>query len=148
MDSKHFFTELKRRNVYRVGVGYAVVSWMAIQVAATIVPALALPAVITTVVVLAAVFGFPIALVLAWAFEITPPAISQDALDGPRIFGRLAGVYARIGETERALTLLEQVAAQPSGPHYGELMLGERWDPLRGNPRFEAIVASVRPLPR
>ena len=52
VDSRNFFSELKRRNVYRVGATYAVIGWLVIQIAATIVPALALPAAITTAVVL------------------------------------------------------------------------------------------------
>lgn len=77
MDSKNFFAELKRRNVYKVAAGYAVVGWLAIQVAATVVPALHLPGVITSAVVFVAILGFPVALVLAWAFELTPEGIKR-----------------------------------------------------------------------
>jgi TolB-like protein/Tfp pilus assembly protein PilF len=83
MDPKNFFAELKRRHVYRVAVGYAVVAWLAIQVAATVVPALLLPGVITSAVVFAAIVGLPIALVLAWAFEITPGGIKRTEEIGP-----------------------------------------------------------------
>jgi TolB-like protein/cytochrome c-type biogenesis protein CcmH/NrfG len=93
MDRKNFFAELKRRHVYRVAVGYAVVAWLAIQVTATVVPALLLPGVITSAVVFAAMVGFPIALVLAWAFEMTPEGIrrTEEAAPGkavPRLMGR------------------------------------------------------------
>ena len=79
------------------------------------------------------------------AVELLP--MSEDALDGLRILSRLAGVYANVGDSARALDLLEQVVAQPSGPHYGELMLDERWDPVRGDARFQKILASVAPKP-
>src|SRR5438445_7376180 len=77
MNPPNFFAELKRRNVYRVAVAYAVVGWLVIQVCATIVPALHLSDSITTAVVVVVLLGFPIALVLAWAFEITPEGIKR-----------------------------------------------------------------------
>src|SRR6516165_8013457 len=79
MSERNFFSELKRRNVYKVAVGYGVVGWLAIQIAATIVPALHLPDVITTAVVVLVLLGFPIALVIAWAFEMTPEGMKRTA---------------------------------------------------------------------
>jgi hypothetical protein len=75
-----FFYELKRGNVYKVAVAYAVVSWLVVQVAATVVPAPHLSDAITSAVVLLGLvcLGFPIALVLAWAFEITPEGIKRE----------------------------------------------------------------------
>lgn len=58
---------------------------------------------------------------------------------------RLAAVCAQVGEADRALNLLEQTATLPGGPSYGDLKLKEEWDPLRGHPRFEKIVASLAP---
>jgi TolB-like protein/Tfp pilus assembly protein PilF len=72
-----FLAELKRRNVYKVAVGYAVVGWLIMQVAATVVPALHLPDSLTTAVVLLTLFGFPITLVIAWAFEMTPDGMKR-----------------------------------------------------------------------
>jgi hypothetical protein len=71
--------------------------------------------------------------------------ITEDALDGLRIVGRLAAVFGQVGETARALDLLEEAIARPSGPHYGELKLDERWDPLRKEPRFEKLLLSLAP---
>ena len=84
MKTHNFFAELKRRNVYRVAVAYGVVGWLVIQVCATIVPALHLSDSITTTVVVMVLLGFPIALVLAWAFELTPEGIKRadDVLPG------------------------------------------------------------------
>jgi hypothetical protein len=77
VNSRNFFAELKRRNVYKVAVAYAVVGWLVMQVAATVVPALHLPDVITSAVVVLTLLGFPIALVLAWAFEMTPEGLKR-----------------------------------------------------------------------
>ena len=74
---KNFFSELKRRNVFKVAVAYAVVGWLVIQVSATVLPTFHAPEwVVQTLVVLVAV-GFPIALVIAWAFELTPEGIKR-----------------------------------------------------------------------
>jgi len=74
---KNFFAELKRRNVYKVAVAYAIVGWLVMQIAATVVPALHLSDAITSAVVLLVILGFPIALVIAWAFELTPEGIKR-----------------------------------------------------------------------
>ncbi len=77
MNPRNFFAELKRRNVYKVAVGYGVVGWLVMQVAATVVPALHLPDSLTTAVVVLVLLGFPIALVIAWAFEMTPDGMKR-----------------------------------------------------------------------
>src|SRR5437879_11640091 len=77
MKIDNFFAELKRRNVYKVAVAYAVVGWLIIQVTATIVPALHLPDGLTTAVVVLTLIGFPVALVIAWAFEMTPEGMKR-----------------------------------------------------------------------
>src|SRR6266567_758929 len=77
VNPKNFFAELKRRNVYRVAVVYAIVGWLVMQIAATVVPALHLSDAITSAVVLLVILGFPIALILAWAFELTPEGIKR-----------------------------------------------------------------------
>src|SRR5213082_3246495 len=77
MKNNNFFTELKRRNVYKVAVAYAVVGWLVIQVSSTVLPTFHAPEwVIQTLVVLVAL-GFPIALVIAWAFELTPEGLKR-----------------------------------------------------------------------
>jgi len=69
---KHFFAELKRRNVYKVAVAYAVVAWLLIQAASILFPTFEAPPWVMKVFVAVIVLGFPIALVFSWAFEITP----------------------------------------------------------------------------
>src|SRR3979490_1508250 len=72
-----FFAELKRRNVYKVAVAYVVVGWLVIQISSTVLPTFHAPEwVVQTVVVLVAL-GFPIALVIAWAFELTPEGLKR-----------------------------------------------------------------------
>ena len=79
MSDRNFLSELKRRNVYKVAVAYGVVGWLVIQITATIVPALHLPDSLTTAVVVLVLVGFPIALVLSWAFEMTPEGMKRTA---------------------------------------------------------------------
>jgi TolB-like protein len=73
----NFFAELKRRNVYKVAVAYGVAGWLLIQVTATIVPALHIPDFVTSAVVVVTLVGFPVALVIAWAFEMTPEGMKR-----------------------------------------------------------------------
>ncbi len=71
MKIDHFFAELKRRNVYKVAVAHAVVSWLLIQAASIFLPAFDAPWVMK-IFIIVIIFGFPIALMFSWAFEITP----------------------------------------------------------------------------
>src|SRR5256885_8311212 len=77
MDPKNFFGELKRRNVYKVAIAYAVVAWLLIQIATQVFPFFEIPNWVVRLVVLLLVIGFPVALILAWAFEITPEGIKR-----------------------------------------------------------------------
>jgi TolB-like protein len=75
VNPRNFFSELKRRNVYRVAVAYAVVAWLLIQIATQVFPFFEIPDWAVRLVVLLLALGFPVALVLAWAFELTPEGI-------------------------------------------------------------------------
>src|SRR5664279_5725994 len=83
MDTRNFFAELKRRNVYKVAVAYAVVSWLLIQIGTQVFPFFDIPNWAVRVVVLFLALGFPVALVLAWAFEITPEGIKRESEIAP-----------------------------------------------------------------
>jgi TolB-like protein/Tfp pilus assembly protein PilF len=72
-----FFAELKRRNVYKVAVAYAVVGWLLVQVTTQVFPIFEIPNWAVRLIVLAIVIGFPIALVVAWAFELTPEGLKR-----------------------------------------------------------------------
>ena len=81
MNEKHsFFAELKRRNVYKVAVAYIVGGWALSQGIAQVLPVFDIPNWIVRVLVILIVAGFPIALVIAWAFEATPEGIKRTAV--------------------------------------------------------------------
>src|SRR6266702_2021808 len=77
MKIDNFFSELKRRNVYKVAVAYAIVGWLIAQIATQIFPFLEIPNWIVRLVIMLIAIGFPIALVIAWAFEATPEGIKR-----------------------------------------------------------------------
>ena len=83
--SDSFFTELKRRNVFKVGVAYLVLIWVVIQIADVIVPVLSLPDWTITFLIVVGMFGFPFALFFAWAFEITPEGIKKESEISPEV---------------------------------------------------------------
>ena len=72
------FKELKRRNVFRVGIAYTVATWLLIQVTDTVFPRIGLPDSAVTLVIALLVIGFIPALILAWAFEMTPEGIKRE----------------------------------------------------------------------
>ena len=77
--AKNFFKQLKDRKVIRVGLGYIVVGWIMMQVGEVTFEALSLPAWALTFLIVVVLLGFPIALVLAWAFEVTPEGVRKDS---------------------------------------------------------------------
>jgi len=101
-----FFAELKRRNVYKVAVAYAVVAWLLMQVASQIFPFFEIPNWVVRLVVLLLIIGFPIALIIAWAFETTPEGIKgteaadaagQQSRGGAWIYIVLIGAALSVG---------------------------------------------------
>ncbi len=88
----NFFSELKRRNVYKVAVAYAVASWLLIQIATQVFPFFEIPNWAVRLVVLLSIAGFPVALVFSWAFEITPEGIKREAeVQADKSIGRHTG---------------------------------------------------------
>ena len=77
MSKRNFFAELKRRHVYKVAVAYAAVGWLVIQVATSTFPVLQIPTWAMRLAIVLVLLGFPIALVMAWAFEVTPEGIKR-----------------------------------------------------------------------
>src|SRR5690242_12182016 len=77
MKIENFLAELKRRNVYKVAVAYAVVGWLLVQVTTQVFPIFEIPNWALRLILLAIIIGFPIALVIAWAFELTPEGLKR-----------------------------------------------------------------------
>ncbi|MDQ6764928.1 MAG: tetratricopeptide repeat protein [Verrucomicrobiota bacterium] len=104
MDPRRFFEELKRRNVYRVAVAYAVVSWLLIQVATQVSPYFEIPNWAVRLLILLLIIGLPVALILSWAFEITPEGIKRtEDVPGDQSIARRTG--------RKLLALVSVVAA-------------------------------------
>ena len=92
MNLQNFFAELKRRNVYKVAVAYAVVGWLLLQGASIVLPSFEAPAWTMKVLIVALAVGLPVAVVLAWAFEITPEGIVRaDEVDPNKSITRKTG---------------------------------------------------------
>src|SRR3954469_23288841 len=96
MNAGNFFAELKRRNVYKVAVAYAVVGWVTAQIATQIFPFLEIPNWIVRLVIVLIAIGFPIAVVIAWAFEATPEGIKRTEDVDPSIAARAPKKHAWI----------------------------------------------------
>jgi len=74
-----FFTELQRRNVFRVGIAYAVAAWVLLQVVDLVLENIAAPDWVMKVVMLGVAVGFPVAVIIAWAYEVTPEGIKRES---------------------------------------------------------------------
>jgi len=77
MNPHGFFAELKRRNVYKVAVAYIIASWALAQGLAQVLPVFDIPNWTVRLLIGLLILGFPVALILAWAFEITPEGIKR-----------------------------------------------------------------------
>ncbi len=120
-----FFTDLARRKVYRIAASYLVAAWVILQVADVILDALPLPEYSMTFVVVALAMGFPVAVILAWAFQWTPQGLMVEGRGGSffretvqRALDRAADLCrgARGGRDDRA-GRLEQVRVVGARDH-------------------------------
>jgi TolB-like protein/predicted Zn-dependent protease len=101
-----FFEELKRRNVVRVALAYMVAAWLAMQVIDVMFPALNVPEWVASAVAILLIVGFPFALIVAWAFEITPEGLKRE-----KDVDRSRSITARTGRTLNRITIAILVAA-------------------------------------
>jgi TolB-like protein/Tfp pilus assembly protein PilF len=106
MNSHNFFAELKRRNVYKVAVAYAVVSWLLLQAASIFLPAFDAPPWVMKIFIIVIIFGFPVALIFSWAFEITPEGIKLESEIEPN-----KSIARRTGRKIVAVTIALAVVA-------------------------------------
>ena len=102
----NFFAELKRRNVYKVAVAYAVVAWLLIQAASIFFPAFDAPPWVMKIFIIVIIFGFPVALIFSWAFEITPEGIKLESEIEPN-----KSIARRTGRKIVAVTIALAVVA-------------------------------------
>ncbi len=102
----NFFAELKRRNVYKVAVAYAVVAWLLIQAASIFLPAFDAPPWVIKIFIIIIIFGFPVALIFSWAFEITPEGIKLESEIEPN-----KSIKRRTGRKIVAMTIALAVVA-------------------------------------
>jgi TolB-like protein/Flp pilus assembly protein TadD len=113
---KRFFSELKRRNVYKVAIAYAVVAWLLMQIATQIFPFLEIPNWAIRLVIMLLALGFPIALIIAWAFELTPEGIKRtDEIEPGRRSRNRAWIYVVVvaGAISIGLFFLGRFTAAP-----------------------------------
>ena len=106
MNLTRFFSELKRRNVYKVAVAYAIVSWLLIQAASIFFPAFDAPPWAMKIFIIVIILGFPVALIFSWAFEITPEGIKLESQIEPS-----KSIARRTGRKIVAVTIALAVVA-------------------------------------
>lgn len=106
MNGRNFFAELKRRNVYKVAVAYVVVAWLLMQAASIFFPAFDAPPWVMKIFIIVIIFGFPVALIFSWAFEITPEGIKLESEIAPS-----KSVARRTGRKLVAVTIALAVVA-------------------------------------
>ncbi|MGH7937056.1 MAG: tetratricopeptide repeat protein, partial [Bryobacteraceae bacterium] len=119
----NFFSELKRRNVYKVAVAYVVVAWLLLQAASIFFPAFEAPPWVMKVFIVIILLGFPAALVLSWAFEITPEGIKlesevdPDESITPRTGRRIVGITIALAVIAAGLMTFQML--RPKSPALG-----------------------------
>src|SRR5205809_2971133 len=120
MNPRTLFAELKRRNVYKVAVAYAVVAWVLIQAASIFFPAFDAPPWVMKIFIIVIIFGFPMALIFSWAFEITPEGVKLESEIEPS-----KSIKQRTGRKIVAVTIALAVLA--AGLFVYQLVGRDRW---------------------
>ena len=119
MELTNFFGELKRRKVYRVAIGYAVVGWLLIQIATQVFPFLDIPNWAVRLVIVLLALGFPVALVLAWAFDITPEGLQRTDDTTPES-PTLPATTAPIAEKSIAVLPFENLSHDQENEYFAD----------------------------
>jgi hypothetical protein len=126
----NFFAELKRRNVYKVAIAYAVVAWLLMQVASQIFPFFEIPNWGVRLVVLLLIIGFPVAVILAWAFELTPEGVKRteaaEAEHLPGLFRKRAWIYVVVA-AGALVTALFFLGRHPTSKPSEAVGLPDKW---------------------
>jgi serine/threonine-protein kinase len=122
MNSRTFLAELKRRHVYRVAIAYGVVAWLLIQVATQVFPSFEIPNWVVRLVVLVSVLGFPISLIIAWAFEMTPQGMKREEEIAPNEYiphwstRKFAALIVTIAMLATGALMFQLVRSKPTSP--------------------------------
>ena len=122
---QNFFGELRRRNVYKIAIAYAVVGWLLIQIASTVLPTFHAPEWVLQSFVVIVALGFPVALLLAWAFELTPEGMKRTENVSPNEFipqwsaRKFAALVATIAMLATGLMVFSTCAQQIDVPGAG-----------------------------
>src|SRR6478752_4413750 len=122
MNPRNFLAELKRRHVYRVAIAYGVVAWLLIQVATQVFPFFEIPNWVVRLVVLVSVLGFPISLIVAWAFEMTPQGMKRAEEIAPNEYiphwstRKFAALIVTIAMLATGVLMLQLVRSKPTSP--------------------------------
>ena len=122
MNPRTFLAELKRRHVYRVAIAYAVVAWLLIQVATQVFPFFEIPNWVVRLVVLVSVLGFPISLIIAWAFEMTPQGMKREGDIAPNEYiphwstRKFAALIVTIAMLAMGALMFQLVRSKPTSP--------------------------------
>lgn len=122
MDARRFFNELKRRKVYRVAVAYAVLAWLLIQVTTQTFPFLEIPNWVVKLVIVLLALGFPVALLLSWAFDLTSKGVIRtDDIEETKAVSPVAPV-AKPPVPEKSIAVLpfENLSDDPHATYFGD----------------------------
>jgi TolB-like protein/Flp pilus assembly protein TadD len=140
----NFFAELKRRNVYKVAVAYAVISWLLIQAASIFFPAFDAPPWMMKIFIVVIIFGFPVALIFSWAFEITSEGIKLESEIEPS-----RSIKRRTGRKIVAMTIALAVVA--TGLYVYQLLRSTAHSHLEGEaparPQSEGLAGARASIP-
>jgi TolB-like protein/Flp pilus assembly protein TadD len=150
----NFFSELKRRNVYKVAVAYAVVAWLLIQAASILFPTFDAPSWAMKVLVGLLVLCFPVALVLSWAFEITPEGIKLESEIDPRksitrkTGRKIVGLTIAVAIVAAGLLVFQMVGRDHSSPAVADARrAGDTEGGRPGSPSLSIPEKSIAVLP-
>ena len=152
MNLFNFFAELKQRNVYKVAIAYAIVAWLLMQVASQIFPFFEIPNWAVRLVVLLLIIGFPVALILAWAFDLTPEGIkrAEDVNPSKSIAPKSRNLTAIVrGRRKRPVpfttmhwsVVLEAQGQSPAAQAALEKLCRIYWRPIYGFVRRQGVGA-------
>lgn len=132
-DGSGFFHEMKRRHVWRVAAAYAVTAWLLVQIATQVFPFFDIPDWVVRVVILLLALGFPVALALAWVYELTPEGIRRTE-PADSVTARPTPATREIGRKFNAVILVLLIVAVA--------VLGARLLALQHHPAPQVLVSS------